>query len=144
MYFHEAHRAPRVIERAPIDGLLQHHAQDGEHVVHGARLAVPQPVLEPLHVLVGDGVEPLGAERREQVVLQDQLLVCDAARLQLVRACMAIHKPWRELFECRNLLLGQGGAAEQELALSPFSPALRRGLRRYVEPLPFTVSPTIL
>ena len=60
-------------------------------------LAMPQPELQLLHVLIGDVVEALLAERREQVVLEHQFLVRDATGLGLVRAHMAVHEPWREL-----------------------------------------------
>ena len=105
---------------------------------------MPQPVLELLHVLVGDGVETLCAEHREQVVLQHQLLMRDAARLRLVRARMAVHEARRELFESRDLLPAKCGTADQELALPSLAPALCGGLRRDVEPLPFAMSSTIL
>jgi hypothetical protein len=57
---------------------------------------------------------------------------------------MAIHEPRRELFEGRDLLSAKTGAAGQELTLPTFAPSLRGGLRRDVEPLPFTMTSTIL
>ena len=75
MPLHQPHHAAWVIEHAPLDRLLQQHAQDAEHVVHRGGLAMPQRELQLLHVLIGDVVESLLAERREQLVLEHQLLV---------------------------------------------------------------------
>jgi hypothetical protein len=129
-------RARHRRDELPLHGHAQRAAQHREHVVHGLGFSFSEGALESLDVLVGDLIEPLVAQTREQVVVEDPLLAVQAAGLLPVGLRVVLHVLRLELLEGRDLLsfffllLQEGGRRpHQELAFLGLAPSLRGGLR---------------
>jgi hypothetical protein len=92
--------------------------EDGEHAVHRLRLERRKPPLEPLYLLVVDGVERHVREQRLEVVAVDALPRVDGGWLLLVRLRVALHEPRPELRERRHarvlLLLAASSLRDQQ------------------------------
>src|SRR5690606_32354760 len=120
----------------------QRRPQDAEDVVDRLRRELAALALEALDVLVGQLVEPLAAERRQQVASQRPLDRIDAAGLLPVGPRVSFDEARRELGQCGYLLLlldldlGAGrrrrehgiGTVREQVSLTPLAPLQRARL----------------
>src|SRR6185295_10553211 len=105
-HLEELDRARHGRDDLPLERDAEKLAEDREHVVHGLAALRREVRLEMLDVLVGDRIELLVAEYRNEMVPRDRLLRLDAARLLAVGRRVAFDESRVKLFEGRDLLLG--------------------------------------
>src|SRR5713101_3328848 len=82
-------------------------------------------------MFVGDGVQFLRPELRNQMNPDNRILRRDSARLLPIRPRVPVEEPRRELFKCRHLLFGFGPTVLEQMPLTVLAPSLRSGLRRH-------------